>query len=755
MIDDFELRKILKDNNLTFPRRVRNSLKKDAELEEVIEILSILKKLNISSSIIEKYPSILYVSSNNIKDNYKLLKENGLYNYNQEELIQILLTDNERLKNNFDYIANKYGTYEINRNILVLTVPVQKIKNVEKYEQILTPEVLLSAMTSNHTDEEIYDIILTCLRNNIDVTPNVFKRTAAEIKTMIKMCKEEHINISDSIFTKTPKELNEIIKMCIRLKIVFYNDLIYCPMDKIESLLASFVDNKIEIKGVLATINNGQVKEVLNLCERFNIDIDYKILRADPNKIEKIIAICNKYNVKVSRSMFTRTLTDVEDIIKYCKDKDIIVRDTYFKRTKREIENIHQSCGLSLKRDDTTYKRDLKEIIDILVFCKENDIKFSSVLLNNNLDEIERIINTCKKRHVQVSNGVFRTNHKDLDRIISILKQQPLVIPFTPMACNRTPYEVKRIKEIVIESKVRMMPEMFLRTPYEVEKIIRLTKNSLDPKYFLYPLSKLENILSFCNSKDIKLSPSMLSRTTGEIEDLIEICKNKNIEITDSVYQRTPFELEEIINYCEEKKMPITGGCFIKNPEQFKEAVETCEKLNIPAEGEVFNRTPDEIKAITKIYERMLKKDPINNSFATTPEEVEKIISLLTENNIEITGVVFRKKTNELADTIEHIKKKYGNDYLLPQIIIYDKNQIDRIFSYCSGRGCMDVIKTCPYILRLTLYEIVERDSYINSIGGTFIEDGKFNSVFSWSRKKFLEEKEKLNQNQDSSSSKK
>ncbi len=750
MIDDLELRKLLKDNNLTFSREVRNNLKKEANLDEVVEILAILKKLNISSNIIEKYPKILYVKSDDIRANYKLLKDNNLYNYTQEELIQILLCDSETLKTNFEYLSSKYGIDEINNNILVLKVEPQRIKSIEKYSQILNPEILMSAMTSNHTEEEIYDIILTCIRQNVEVTPSVFKRTSSEIKAIIKVCKEHFIGITDSSFTKTPKELDEIMKMCNRMKINFYSELLYCPIDKIETLLSSLVENRMDIKKyITGEYITGNVKTILNICERFNIDVDYKILKVDPNKLLKTIKICNDYNVKLSRGMLNRTLTDVENIIKYCKEKDIIVRDTYFERTKKEIENIHNTCGLSLKRDDTTYKRDLKEIIDILVYCKTTDMKFTPVLLNNNLDEIERIIDTCKKRHIPVLNGVFKTNHRNLDKIISILKQQPLVIPFTPLACNRTPYEVKRIKEIVINYKVRMMPEMFLRTPYEVEKIIQLTKSSINEKYFQYPLSKLENILSFCNSKGIKLSPSMLNRTTGEIEDIIEICKNKNVEITDSVYLRTPFELEEIINYCEEKNMVISGGCFIKNPEQFKEAVETCEKLNIPAEGEVFNRTPDEIKAITKIYEKMLKKDPINNSFATTPEEVEKIIALLTANNIEITGVVFRRKEKELKSTIEHIKKKYGKEFLLPQIIIYDKDQIDRIFSYCSGRRCQELIKTCPYILRLTLNEIVERDSYINSIGGKFVEDGKFNQVLSWSRKKFLEEKEKLIQDQN------
>jgi hypothetical protein len=739
---DEDLRKVLKDYNLTFSKRIREDLKEKTDYKEVVEILSILRRLNIPSNIVEKYSNILYTSSENIRSNYKLLKDNGLYNYTPEELIKILICDNEIVKTNFLHISQKYGRDEINKNILVLQVPAQRIKTIEKYSQLLVPEVLLSAIVSNRSESEIYDIVLTCLRANSKVTPTAFRRTPAEVKSLIKISKDNGIKISDGVFTKTPKELEEIVKMFTRMRIPVVEEFLYCPMDKIELLLASYTDNKVDVIDSLHVLNEDNIRRILQICERFNIDVDYKILGMDPNKLLQIIEICNNYNVKVQKTMFNRSLTDIEEIIKYCKNKDIIVRETYFERTKKEIETIHSKCDLSLKRDDLTYKRDLKEIIDIKVFCETTGMKFNSVLFNNNLDGIERIIATCKRRHVDVVPEMFKRTPRELDRIISILKRQPLVLPFIPEACNRTPYEVDRIKEIIVNSKVRMFPEMFLRTPYEVERIIKITKSSPNAKYYQYPLSKLESILEFCNSKGIKISPSMLGRTTGEIEDLIEICQKNNIAITDSLYLRTPEEVNEIIRYCEEKKMTTTGDCFYKNPEQFKEAVEACESLNIPAVGDVFKRTPDEIRIITKI-QRRIDKEPVNNSFGTTPDEVEKIISLLLDNDIEIAGIVFRRKAKELKESIDLIKKKYGKEFLLPQIIYHDKDQIEKVFAYCSGRGYLDVIKTSPYILKLTLYEIVDRDAYINSIGGKFVEDGKFNQIFSWSREKYIEERSK------------
>lgn len=743
MIDDFKLKELLEDYNLTFPRRIREDLKQNINYDRLVEILSILKKLNISSSLIEKNPNILYTSSNDIRENYRILKYNKLYNYNQEELLKILSKKHEEIKNVHTYLSRKYGNEEINKNISILTLTPQRIKNIERYEQILLPTVMLNAMTSKLTEEEINDVVTTCIRNNVQITSNVFKRNSSEIKSIIKICKENDILILDSVFTKSPKELEEIIKMIKRMKFPFVSELLYCPIEKIELLFSSFTDNKINVTDILEKTNAINTRSILEICAKYNLNIDYNTLLLNPDKMLKVIELCNNYNVKVTNSVFKRELEEIEDIIKYCREKDLIVRDTYFERTKKEIEDIHTNCSMSLKRDDLTYKRNIKEIIDIMVFCKTTNMKLSSIMFNNNLDEIQEIIDTCNKRHVKLSNEVFKTDHRSLDRIISILKQQPLVVPFTPLACNRTPYEVQRIKEIVIENNIHIIPEMFLRTPYEVEKIINLTQNKIEPKYFQYPVSKLEEVLSFCNNKGIKISPSMLDRTTGEIEDILEICNNKNIEIMDPAYLRKPKEIEEIIKYCEDKKLKISSDCFRKNPIQFKEAVEVCKKLNIPPEGEVFKRTPEEINAISKIYEKMLKQDPINNSFGTTPEEVEKIINLLLENNIEITGIVFKKKEKELKDTIEFIKNKYGKDYLLPQIIIYDKDQIDKVFSYCAGRGCMDIIKNSPAILKLTISEIIERYIYIISIGEDFVEDNKFNQALLWSKKKYLEMKEK------------
>ena len=56
------------------------------------------------------------------------------------------------------------------------------------------------------------------------------------------------------------------------------------------------------------------------------------------------------------------------------------------------------------------------------------------------------------------------------------------------------------------------------------------------------------------------------------------------------------------------------------------------------------------------------------------------LILTLDKNNIKITGTLYRKTSEELESTINYIKQYYSDEYLTPQIIIYDKNHIEKIY---------------------------------------------------------------------------
>ncbi|MBQ9018740.1 MAG: hypothetical protein IJ097_00310 [Bacilli bacterium] len=736
MVDDIELKKILKEYNLTLSRQQRLKLKNSLDYNELKETLSLLKRLSIPPELIEKNPTILYYNHKNINNTLNILKNNNLYNYNQEELIKILSIDEDRIKDIFHYLSSKYGQELINKNILILTIPSERIKSVERYEMLLSKETLLSAMLSKYNDEELYNIVLTCTKLNINITPNIFKHNPNEIREIVKYCTDNYIEINDRVFTKSIKELKKCIKFFVKNDINLNSEIINCPVSKMEKL----IDSIKEKTNIIYAVDSNKIRKLFNIYERFNFNINIDMLFINPEHINEILKVCSKHNIFMTESMINRIPVEIEEIIKYCKDKGIKIRDCYFKRTKNELEEIFKNCSLGLKREDSIYNHTYKEIKEIINYCNENNIKIENTMFKQDLNEIKNIIAVCEKRHIEVSSGVYNCNFKNLDRIITILKQQPLVIPYTDLAFNRTPEEVQNIKEIIKTKKINIIPELFLKNPYELNEILKLLKDRpVAPEYFKTSFSKFKDIVKYCEEKEIKITPSMMHRTIGELEDILEKCKYNNIEIMDHIYMRKPDEIDDIINYCKLENVEISIDCFRKNPEQFKEAVNVCRKLGIPAEGEVFKREPEEIKSISKIYDKLLNTNPNNNSFSTTPEEVEKIIELLLDKNIEITDVVFRKKEKELRETIEYIETNYGKEYLLPQAIIRDKNYIDSVFSYLKGRNSLEIIKTTPSILKLSLQEIIERSIYLKQINDDFIKDGKFNPIFSLSKKKYQE----------------
>ena len=134
----------------------------------------------------------------------------------------------------------------------------------------------------------------------------------------------------------------------------------------------------------------------------------------------------------------------------------------------------------------------------------------------------------------------------------------------------------------------------------------------------------------------------------------------------------------------------------------------------------------------------LLNTPPTPNTFNKKTEEVKKIIELCLKNNIKITGTIFGKKADEIEETIDFIKEKFGKQYLIPQIIILSKEHLNGLMLYLQGKGVLDIIINSPGILRLTLSEVINRESYIKKINQDIVtENNTFNPVFGWTRKLF------------------
>ena len=121
--------------------------------------------------------------------------------------------------------------------------------------------------------------------------------------------------------------------------------------------------------------------------------------------------------------------------------------------------------------------------------------------------------------------------------------------------------------------------------------------------------------------------------------------------------------------------------------------------------------------------------------------------------NIKITGSVFSRAADKLQSSIDFIKGHYDSSYLTPLIIVKDDKYLSKVFPYLDELGVLGVVRQSASILGLKLDEIRERKNFVDSIGEPMVlENGKFNSVFGMSRKKYAERVSNVKKNSDGDS---
>ena len=98
-----------------------------------------------------------------------------------------------------------------------------------------------------------------------------------------------------------------------------------------------------------------------------------------------------------------------------------------------------------------------------------------------------------------------------------------------------------------------------------------------------------------------------------------------------------------------------------------------------------------------------------------------------------------KKDASSLRESIGYVKRTYGDGFLLPLIVSRSKSYLEEVLPYIDSRGELEVLKTSASILSLKMEEIKERESFISRIGEDNIKDGRFNSIYGLSKKKYLE----------------
>ena len=359
-------KKLIKNNE--------NVLEK-ADYSGICYVLDFLRDtLKVSQNNIEKCPSILYLKIEAIKENWKFLNEKKINTRDVETCLHILSTDPEQLKKTYEYVSdeNRYGKKYIEQITSILSVPLERIQEIEEKCSELTKENTLSAAISRKDVDEIKKIKQVCKENGIEATGSVFNRTAAEIKEIVEVCKENGIEVTGSVFRRTATEIKEIVEVC--------------------------KENGIEATGTVFKRKAAEIKETVEVCKENGIETTGTIFLKTAAEIKEIVEVCKENGIEVTGNVFKRTAAEIKEIVEVCNENGIEATGTVFNRTAVEI----------------------KEIVEV---CKENGIEVTGSVFKRTAAEIKEIVEVCKENGIEITGSIFFKNSKQLKENIEYIKQ--------------------------------------------------------------------------------------------------------------------------------------------------------------------------------------------------------------------------------------------------------------------------------------------------------------------------------------------
>lgn len=306
----------------------------------------LINELGISPRNIERCPSIVYYTVDNIKENYDFLVKENVNINNAITTLHILNTNPMELKETYYYVRDNYGIEYINKIATILKVRVSKIKAVEK---ILTDKsMIIAAAYSRNSIEEICMIVEVCRRHNIKITSSVFLISAKELEKVIKVCMKNNIPIKGCIFHRTAKDIKRIIKIC--------------------------EDNNIEITGNVFNKSAKEMKKIVDTCKKYGVPITSSVFLKNAKEVERIIIVCRENNISIIGAIFKRTAKEIDTIVKLCEKYSTPIINSMFFKTAEEVEKI-------------------------IIVCNENNISIVGGIFLKNANELEKTINYVRSNY--------------------------------------------------------------------------------------------------------------------------------------------------------------------------------------------------------------------------------------------------------------------------------------------------------------------------------------------------------------------
>ena len=301
MISELKLKEICSKYNINYEKllNTNENILEYGDYNNICDILEyLINEIRIQSKNIEKCPSILYFSDlKNIKYNWEYLKEQEINTSNVMNCLHILSTEFKELKRTYQYVDYNYGKRYLNENTSILKVNIDRIQEIENNFKNFDKKQIIQASISDLDITEIEKIVKVCKEYGIEITGNVFLKTAEEIEKIVKVCKENGIEITGSVFLKTAEEIEKIVKVC--------------------------KENEIEITGRVFLKKAEQLEENINYIKQ-NYGTEYVlplIISKNNKTLKKVLPYLKEKgvlkNVKKSSSILSLSLSEIKERVEF------------------------------------------------------------------------------------------------------------------------------------------------------------------------------------------------------------------------------------------------------------------------------------------------------------------------------------------------------------------------------------------------------------------------------------------------------
>ena len=375
-------------------------------------LMFLRRELHVPAYSIEKCPSILYRNTKDIIDNYDYLISKGFTSNDIETSLHILTTNRTKLILTTEHAIPVYGVERLRRIPSVLTCDRERFEEFETcFLGKLDKELILSAIKTRKSVNEINRIVTYCEKNSIPIAATMLQRTPANIKNAVKTV-DGALPVTGALFSNPDNFDKNIVDLCREYGVECSASMFMQPFDEVRAILDISKKYDVPIIKNMFKKKSEEVEAIIKLCKKANIAITGSVFNRSPKEIEDILIsnkrltsmsfkksnsasqdileVCKKHNVEFMDNMVKRTSTEIDKLLTYCENKGIKITASAFDRPFNEAQTVYEILethhlpimgGAFLKTPDKT--------LEIIIYCEENGIKITGSIFLTNIDELK------------------------------------------------------------------------------------------------------------------------------------------------------------------------------------------------------------------------------------------------------------------------------------------------------------------------------------------------------------------------------